>query len=112
MENPEILSNYNTVEVLQTPYGPPSGPLTTGQINGVECVILSRHGRLHEFSPTNINYRANIWALKEQGNNFKKILKLFTFLGVNVILATAACGSLREDYAPGDLCFLSSFIDR
>jgi 5'-methylthioadenosine phosphorylase len=71
--------------------------LIIGKISGVDCVLLARHGRKHDVSPTNINYRANIWALKEAGCTH--------------ILASTACGSLKEEIKPGNLVILDSFID-
>ena len=96
LDDPKILKNFKEIEV-ETPYGKPSSPLTTGTIDGKEVVIISRHGRKHQFSPTFVNNRANIWALKEQG--------------VNYILATTACGSLREEIKRGDFVILDQFID-
>lgn len=69
-----------------------------GQIEGVDCVILPRHGRKHSITPGKINYRANIWALKEEGCTH--------------IIATNATGSLQENIHPGDIVFLDSFFDR
>ncbi|KAI1732756.1 phosphorylase superfamily domain-containing protein [Ditylenchus destructor] len=97
LEDPQILANAQE-HVVNTPYGPPSDVLIEGTINGVPCIILSRHGRKHQTSPSHINYRANIWALKQ--------------LGASVILASSASGSLREDIRPGQIVFLDSFIDR
>lgn len=82
---------------LGTPYGEPSSPLTCGRMNGAEVVMLSRHGRQHQFSPSQVNYRANVHALKSQG--------------VTHILATTACGSLREAIGRGDFVVLDQFID-
>lgn len=76
----------------------PSDALKLGTIGGVPCVLLSRHGRKHTISPSNVNYRANIWALKEAGCTH--------------VITTTACGSLREDIVPGDIVFLDQFIDR
>jgi len=97
LEDPKILVNAKEVHV-DTPYGTPSDALIEGTIHGVPCVLLSRHGRKHQWSPTNINYRANIWALKKTG--------------VGVILASSASGSLRDEIKPGNIVFLDSFIDR
>lgn len=72
--------------------------MAIGKINGIDVVIISRHGKKHTINPTNVNYRANIWALKEQGCTH--------------IIATTACGSLREEIKPGHLVFCSQFIDR
>ena len=81
-----------------TPFGKPSSPLTTGTIDGVNVVLLARHGRSHEFSPTDVNYRANIQAVKAAGCTH--------------ILATTACGSLKKNIHPGDLVVLDQFIDQ
>ena len=96
LEDPDILKSPKTIEV-GTPYGAPSSELTTGKIGDTEVVILSRHGKKHTIPPTEVNNRANIWALKEQGCDY--------------ILATTACGSLREEINRGDLVFLDQFID-
>ncbi|KAF0239209.1 MAG: 5'-methylthioadenosine [Prolixibacteraceae bacterium] len=95
-ENPEILKNPGETEI-ETPYGKPSSTFKTGNIEGVEVVILSRHGRDHSIPPSRVNNRANIWAIKESGCTH--------------ILATTACGSLREDICRGDLVILDQFID-
>lgn len=96
LDDPKILENYVEIEV-DTPYGKPSSPLTTGKLNGIDVVFLSRHGKNHSIMPTKIPYRANMWALKEQGCTH--------------ILATTACGSLRENIKPGDFIFPDQFID-
>ncbi|XP_050668514.1 S-methyl-5'-thioadenosine phosphorylase isoform X2 [Leptidea sinapis] len=83
---------------VSTPFGNPSDILLEGFIKGVPCVILARHGRKHQFQPSDINYRANIWALKT--------------VGCTHILATTATGSLQENYAPGTLVIVDDFIDR
>ncbi|HEV2954020.1 MAG TPA: S-methyl-5'-thioadenosine phosphorylase [Candidatus Dormibacteraeota bacterium] len=83
---------------LQTPYGPPSNPLWSGAVGGRQVIFLKRHGEGHRLSPAAINYRANIWALKE--------------LGVIRVLATAASGSLDPRIHPGDLVICDQFIDR
>ena len=83
---------------VTTKFGNPSSPLTTGKINNVDVVILSRHGKKHSIMPSNVNYRANIMALKEQGCTH--------------IIATTACGSLKEEINPGHLVFCDQFIDR
>jgi 5'-methylthioadenosine phosphorylase len=95
-ENPEILKNPGEIEI-ETPYGKPSSTFKTGNIEGVEVVILSRHGRDHSITPTHVNNRANIWAIKN--------------LGCTHILATTACGSLKEEIRRGDLVILDQFID-
>ncbi len=96
LDNPQIIQDAVDKEV-ETPFGRPSSPLKIGKINGREVVLLARHGRQHQFPPTQVNYRANIWALKEEGCTH--------------ILATTACGSLREEIGRGDLVILDQFID-
>jgi len=80
-----------------TPYGLPSSSFFTGTTGNCEVFILSRHGRDHSIPPTQVNYRANIHALKA--------------LGCQYIFATTACGSLREDIHRGDFVILDQFID-
>ena len=88
----------NAEEIMpETPFGKPASPLICGQIEGVEVVVLARHGKGHTLMPTKVPYRANIWALKEAGCTH--------------ILATTACGSLQEKIKPRDLIFLDQFID-
>ncbi len=96
LDNPDILKNVQEVDV-STPYGKPSSSLKIGTINGVEVVLLARHGRDHSIPPTQVNYRANVWALRE--------------IGCTHILATTACGSLQRDIGRGDLVILDQFID-
>ena len=96
MDNPQILKNAAEKKVSNK-YGAPSSPLTCGKISGVDVVILARHGKDHGITPTNINYLANIYALKEEGCTH--------------ILAATAVGSLREEIKPGHLVFPSQFID-
>jgi 5'-methylthioadenosine phosphorylase len=96
LDDPKILQNPKEVE-LDTPYGKTSDRLVCGVLGQTEVVILARHSKTHSISPTKVPYRANIWALKE--------------MGCTEILATTACGSLREEYRPGDLVFLDQFID-
>jgi 5'-methylthioadenosine phosphorylase len=96
MDDPKLMKNMETVEV-DTPYGVPSSPLTNGSIEGVDVVILARHGKAHSVYPTGVNFRANIHALREAGCTH--------------ILATTAVGSLREEMAPGHLVFPDQFLD-
>ena len=96
LDDPDMFKDAQEVSV-DTPYGEPSSPLLCGQLNGTAVVMLSRHGRKHQFSPSQVNYRANIHALKSQG--------------VTHILATTACGSLREEIGRGDFVILDQFID-
>ena len=96
LEDPSILSNPAEIEI-RTTYGMPSSSFKTGKIEGVEVAILSRHGRDHSIPPSQVNNRANIRAILE--------------LGCTHILATTACGSLREEIKRGDLIILDQFID-
>lgn len=90
------LKIVETLEVT-TPFGSPSSPLTMGEIEGVPVTFLARHGPAHTISPTEVNYRANIYALKD--------------IGVEQLVAISACGSLREDYAPGDVVVPDQVFD-
>jgi 5'-methylthioadenosine phosphorylase len=96
LDDPDILKDAQEVSV-DTPYGKPSSALTCGSIGGVDVAILARHGRDHSIYPSKVNFRANIFALKEQGCTH--------------ILASTAVGSLREELAPGHLVFPNQFID-
>lgn len=97
LNNPKIMEGGSEKKVT-TRYGEPSDVLIEGKIAGVDCVILARHGRKHSVNPSNVNYRANIWALKEAGCTH--------------VIASTATGSLQEDIKPGDLVIVDSFIDR
>jgi 5'-methylthioadenosine phosphorylase len=83
---------------VRSPFGEPSGPVTTGRIGGVRFTFLARHGAGHRIPPGEVNYRANIDVLKR--------------CGVSDVLALSAIGSLREDMAPGDFVSVNQFIDR
>lgn len=96
LDDPKLIEDFNEVEV-DTPYGKPSSSIVCGKISGAEVCILARHGKGHEISPSRVNYRANIYALKN--------------LGCDVIIGTSAVGSLREEIKPGDLVFPDQFID-
>jgi 5'-methylthioadenosine phosphorylase len=96
LDNPDILQDPEDVNV-DTPYGEPSSPLKVGKIEGVDVALLARHDRQHTIPPTHVNNRANIHALKEYGCTH--------------ILATTACGSLREEIGRGDFIVLDQFID-
>lgn len=85
-------------ERVASPWGEPSDELLFGRFQGVDLVFLPRHGRGHVQSPTSINYRANIDALKRAG--------------VTDVLSISACGSLREDLPPGTFVVVDQFIDR
>lgn len=84
-------------EVVHTPYGEPSGPLTHGVLNGKQVVFLARHGYGHTIPPHRINYRANLWALKE--------------VGVARVIAVAAVGGITDDMGPGMLAVPEQLID-
>ena len=97
MEDPAFICDYNLKDV-STLYGKPSSKLVVGKISDVPVVVLSRHGEGHKINPTNVNYRANLWSLKEEGCTH--------------VLAVTACGSLRERIGPGHFIFPDQFIDR
>lgn len=82
---------------ITTPFGDPSAPIIIGSLEGESVAFLARHGLGHQLSPTEINFRANIYALKS--------------LGVEQIVGIGACGSLREDYAPGDIVIPDQVFD-
>jgi 5'-methylthioadenosine phosphorylase len=96
VDDPDILENCKKIEA-DTPYGPPSSDIMTGLINDIQVLILARHGRKHQYSPTQVNNRANIYALKQAGATH--------------ILATTACGSLRQEIDRGHFVILDQFID-
>ena len=96
LDNPQILKQSKEIEKT-TPYGKTSDKLVMGKIAGKEVIILARHGKKHTIPPSLIPFRANIWALKSEGCTH--------------ILATTACGSLREKIKPGDVVFIDQFID-
>ncbi|AEI93288.1 S-methyl-5'-thioadenosine phosphorylase [Roseobacter litoralis] len=83
---------------VATPWGAPSDDILTGELDGVPMAFLPRHGRGHVHSPTTVPYRANIDALKR--------------LGVTDVISVSACGSFREEMAPGDFVIVDQFIDR
>jgi 5'-methylthioadenosine phosphorylase len=88
----------NTEEiVVDTPFGRPSAPITVGALEGIRVAFLARHGIGHHITPTEVPYRANIYALKS--------------LGVERIVSISACGSLREDYAPGHIVIPDNIFD-
>ena len=84
--------------VMTTPFGEPSAPFTVGEIHGAEFVFLLRHGRGHTLMPSEINHRANLYAMKQ--------------LGVTTLLSVAAVGSFHEELAPGDIVLVDQFFDR
>ena len=85
-------------EHVSTPWGEPSDSLRFGRIGGTEAVFLPRHGRGHRLAPDGINYRANIDALKQ--------------VGVTDLVSVSACGSFKEDLAPGTFVIADQFVDR
>lgn len=96
LENPSILKSSQTKKV-NTRFGNPSSPLICGKLTGTDVVILSRHGTDHRIPPSQVNNRANILALNEEGCTH--------------IISTTACGSLREEIKRGDLIIPDQFID-
>jgi 5'-methylthioadenosine phosphorylase len=96
LDNPEILADSKEIE-LTTKYGRPSSILKEGKINGINIVLLARHGHHHTIPPTQVNFRANIQALKD--------------FGCTHIIATTAVGSLKEEIGRGDFVILDQFID-
>jgi len=97
LDNPDIIKQSYKSNLYNTPYGSPSSKLTCGKIDGVDVVLLARHGINHEIYPSKVNFKANIQALKEEGCTH--------------IIATGAVGSLKEEIKPGDLVFPDQFID-
>ncbi len=95
-DDPDFLTDVETIKT-GTPFGHLSADLMAGKAGGIEVVLLSRHGKGHRIRPAAVNYRANVWAMKE--------------VGVTHLIATTACGSLREEIAPGHLVFPDQFID-
>lgn len=94
--DPKLLKDAEQVEV-ETPYGKPSDKVTVGTLEGREVAFLPRHGGSHSIPPHKVNWRANIWALKE--------------LGCTRIFATCATGSLKKELKPGDMVIVDQFID-
>ena len=90
LKNPEFIE-------VDTPYGAPSSPITMGELSGKKVAFLARHGIGHTILPTEVNSRANIYALKS--------------LGVTRIVSVSACGSLREDFRPGQIVIPDQLVD-
>ncbi len=84
-------------KTIDTPFGAPSGPVVLGTLEGRRVAFLARHGPGHTLSPSEVNYRANIFALR--------------MLGIRHVLSVSACGSLREDYAPGSIVIPNQLFD-
>lgn len=93
----EGMTDVREIEV-ETPFGPPSDAIVVGEMAGIGVAFLPRHGRGHRISPTELPVRANIWALKS--------------LGVQRILASSACGSLRKELAPREIVIPDQLYDR
>jgi 5'-methylthioadenosine phosphorylase len=93
----EGFTNQKWVKV-KTPFGAPSDDFLTGKLSGREVVFLPRHGRGHRVMPSELNHRANIWAMKK--------------LGVAWIISASAVGSLQAKYKPCDLVLIDQFLDR
>ena len=85
-------------QTVNSPWGEPSDQVRVGYINDLKTVFLPRHGRGHVYSPSDINYRANIDVMKR--------------MGVTDLVSLSACGSLRDDYSPGMLILVDQFLDR
>jgi 5'-methylthioadenosine phosphorylase len=93
----EELRNQKWIKV-STPWGSPSDKILTGRVDGNKVLFLPRHGRSHVYNPSEINYRANIYALKK--------------LGATDIISLSACGSLKETLSPGTFVLVDQFIDK
>jgi len=83
--------------IVHTPFGDPSSPIIIGELSGKPVAFLARHGIGHTYTPSEVNYRANIYALKS--------------IGVDRIVSISACGSLREDYSPGQIVIPDQVFD-
>lgn len=92
----EGLENIQTIEA-NTPFGKPSSPIVIGEVQGQKLAFLARHGIGHIYSPSEVNYRANIYAFKA--------------LGIRNVVSVSAVGSLREDYAPGHIIIPDQIYD-
>lgn len=93
----EGLKRIKTIKV-KTPFGDPSDSYITGTLDGIDVVFLPRHGKGHRISPSEINFRANIYGIKK--------------LGVDAIISVSACGSLKEELKPMDFVVPDQFLDR
>lgn len=92
-----LLEDVEEIE-LETPYGRPSAPVAIGELDGVPVAFMPRHGPSHELPPHRINYRANVWAMRE--------------VGVRRLLGPNACGALRADLELGEFVVCDQFVDR
>ena len=95
--DPKIFERVENIKVF-TPFGEPSDLVSIGVYKNTKVAFIPRHGRNHTIPPHRVNYRANIWALKQ--------------LGVERIIASSAVGSLRDEYAAGNFVVPDQFIDR
>jgi len=93
----EGLENVEEIDI-DTPFGKPSDVILSGTLDGVRMLFIPRHGRGHTYTPTEVPYRANIWALKK--------------LGADWCISVSAVGSLREEIVPGHVVIIDQFIDR
>jgi 5'-methylthioadenosine phosphorylase len=93
----EFLDEVEEVRV-DTPYGPPSAAIRVGEIDGARVAFMPRHGDKHQFPPQRVNFRANVWAMREAG--------------VRRLIAPCACGSLQPDLHPGTFVVCDQFVDR
>lgn len=99
LSDPAVLGvEKSRVENVETPFGTPSSPVLVGEISGVPVAVIARHGIGHRTAPGQVNYRANLYALKH--------------LGCTHVLASMAAGSLQEDVTPGSLVLVDQFVDR
>lgn len=94
----EGIGHMHEANIMDTPFGPPSDQFMIGRLDDAEVVFLSRHGKGHKISPSEINYRANIFGMKK--------------LGVDAILSVSACGSLKEEIKPLDFVIPDQMVDR
>ena len=97
VDDPKILTDFTKTK-FHTPYGATSDLVVQGKLGNTEVVIIPRHGDSHRIYPTAVNFRANVWTMKE--------------LGVTHLIGPTAVGSLREEIEPGHLVFIDQFIDR
>ena len=93
----EFVDHVDEIAV-ETPYGPPSAPVRIGDVEGKRVAFMPRHGDKHEYPPHVVNFRANVWAMRE--------------VGVRRLIGPCACGSLKPELAPGTFVVCDQFIDR
>lgn len=93
------LANFEVThrEIVRTPYGEPSGPLTFGRVHGATLMFIARHGHGHTIAPHEVNYRANVWALREKN--------------ATEIVSIASVGGIRADLGPGQIVIPDQLID-